>query len=343
MCTPPPLSPPLPPLSEVLERTYVVSLPMRVRFRGITVREAALFSGPQGWGEFSPFLEYGAPEAAAWLASGLEAAWSGLPAPRRASIPLNGTIPAVPPDEVAAIAARFPGVHTFKIKVAEAGQSLADDAARVAALRAARPDATIRVDANRGWTVPQAVAAARALGELEYLEQPCADVPELKLLRRELDAAGLDTPIAADESIRKASDPYRVARERAAEAAVLKVAPLGGVRRMGEIAQHLWGCGIRVTVASALDTAVGMNAGLVAAANLPGEGDPPAAGLGTQQLFEADVAAAREMRDGRLATRPVAPEPERLAELAAPGRRRDWWMRRIAACYGVLRSGGVQD
>ncbi len=199
----------VPQLDDLLDGLHVVSLPMRVRFRGITVREVALIEGPAGWGEFGAFLEYEPPEAVHWLASAVEAAYEAAPDVRRDRIAINATVPAVAADQVPEVLARFPGARTAKVKVAEPGQSLADDVARVNAVRALVP--TVRVDANGGWSVDEAVAAAAALtadGPLEYIEQPCATVPELAELRRRV-----DVPIAADESIRKADDPLRVVRE----------------------------------------------------------------------------------------------------------------------------------
>ncbi|MDT5325283.1 MAG: o-succinylbenzoate synthase, partial [Mycobacterium sp.] len=192
-----------PSVDDLLERLHVVALPMRVRFRGIDIREVALIEGPLGWGEFGAFLEYGPAEAAQWLASAVEAAYETSPVPVRDRIPINATVPAVEAARVPDVLARFPGARTAKVKVAEPGQTLADDVARVNAVRALVP--TVRVDANGGWTVPEAVAAAAALtadGPLEYLEQPCATVPELAEVRRLV-----DVPVAADESIRKADDP----------------------------------------------------------------------------------------------------------------------------------------
>ena len=312
---------------DILERSHVVALPMAVKFRGITTREALLIDGPAGWGEFSPFVEYAAPEAAHWLASGLEAAFTGLPGASGWGEG-NGTVPAVPAERVPGVLERFPGVRTFKIKVAERGQSLDDDISRVNAVRRARPDAILRVDANRGWTVAEALEAAEHLGELEYIEQPCATVEELAEVR-----AGCSTPIAADESIRRASDPYRVVAAGAADVGVVKPAPLGGVRRLLEISGEL---GLDLTVASALDTAVGIDAGLVAA-KLAGS---RAAGLATQRLFLEDVAAPRELVDGRLEVARTAPDPERLYSLRAPAERRDWWFARVRECLPHLQGPG---
>lgn len=317
-----------PPLDELLARAQVVTLPMRVRFRGLLQREVVLIDGPAGWGEFSPFLEYESAEAAHWLASAVESAYGTRPSTHRDRIPINATVPAVPPGQVAGVLARFPGARTAKVKVAEPGQTLADDVARVNAVRAAV--ATVRVDANGGWTLDEAVAAAGALtadGPLEYLEQPCATVEELAELRRRI-----DIPVAADESIRKADDPLRVARAGAADVAVLKVAPLGGVSALLAIARQI---DLPVVISSALDTAVGIGAGLVAAGALPELRH--ACGLGTGGLFVEDVAEPVLPVDGYLPVGPVVPDPARLAALRAPGPRRDWWLRRIADCYPLLR------
>ncbi|HTH88208.1 o-succinylbenzoate synthase [Mycobacterium sp.] len=313
-----------PPLDDLLDRLYVVSLPMRVRFRGITVREIALIDGPAGWGEFGAFLEYEPAEAAHWLAAGIEAAYQPTPQVYRDRIPINATVPAVAADEVPDLLARFPGARTAKVKVAEPGQSLADDVARVNAVRASVP--TVRVDANGGWSVEDAVAAADALtadGPLEYMEQPCKTVPELAEVRRRV-----DVPIAADESIRKADDPLHVVRAGAADIAVLKVAPLGGVRKLLDIAEQIE---IAIVVSSALDSAVGIGHGLLAAAALPELAH--ACGLGTGGLFIEDVAAPSPPVDGYLSVKRVTPDPARLAALAAEPERREWWIDRVIACY----------
>ncbi|WNG88429.1 o-succinylbenzoate synthase [Mycobacterium sp. ITM-2016-00317] len=314
-------------LADILDRLHVVALPMRVRFRGITTRELALIDGPAGWGEFGAFVEYGPAEAAHWLAAGVEAAYRPLPEVVRPSIPINATVPAVAPEEVPAVLARFPGARTAKVKVAEPGQTLADDVARVEAVRAAV--ATVRVDANGGWTVEEAVDAARALtagGPLEYLEQPCRTVAELAEVRRRV-----EVPVAADESIRKADDPLHVVRSGAADIAVLKVAPLGGVHAMLRIAAQI---DVPVVVSSALDSAVGIGAGLVAAGCLPALGH--ACGLGTGGLFVDDVAAPVVPVDGTLPAAPVPPDPDRIAALAAPAERRQWWIDRVRECYPLL-------
>ncbi|MGA8258126.1 MAG: o-succinylbenzoate synthase, partial [Nocardioides sp.] len=243
----------------------VLSIPMRTRFRGITVREVALLEGPVGWGEWSPFLEYDAEVAAPWLACAREAAAGDWPEPVRDRVPVNVTVPAVGPAQAHAITTDG-GCRTAKVKVGEPGQTLADDQARLEAVRdAIGPDGRIRIDANGLWDVDAAIAAISALdlaaGGLEYVEQPVASVEDLALVRRRV-----NVPIAADESIRRAADPYRVRDLEAADIAVLKVQPLGGVRACLQIAEDI---GLPVVVSSALETSVGIAAGLALAAALP--------------------------------------------------------------------------
>jgi O-succinylbenzoate synthase len=326
-----------PPLDELLVSSHVLSLPMRTKFRGITTREVMLFRGPAGWGEFGPFVEYDDAESSNWLRSAVEAAWEGPPQPYRERVRVNGTVPAVTPDEVPAILARYPGVDTAKVKVAEKGQgsfetSVADDVARVRAVRALVPH--VRVDANGGWTVPQAVNAISALledGDLEYVEQPCATVDELVELRRLLPGVR----VAADESIRRAEDPLRVVRAGGADVAVVKVAPLGGMRALLELAGELEEYGVPVVVSSALDSAVGMASGLAAAAAIPRL--EFACGLGTGSLFTGDVADGHGIVDGTIAAVPVEPDPERLTALAAAPERVQWWHERVRRTYTGLR------
>ena len=328
----------LPPLDEVLAGASVVSLPMRVRFRGVTVREAVLLQGPLGWGEFSPFVEYEDVEAASWLAAGLEAGWTGWPTPLRDQVPVNATVPAIGAEEVAALLDRFDGCDTVKVKVAEPGQSVADDLARVRAVRAHWPDAAIRVDANGAWSVAEAMTALRALSEvgLQYAEQPCRTVEELVELRHALDRDHVQVPLAADESIRKADDPLRVARSGAVEFAVVKVAPLGGVAATLTIADQLAALGVRMVVSSALDTSVGIAAGLAAAGALPDE--PLACGLGTVTFFTADVCEDPLLPvAGRLPVRAHAPVPN-PAPFAADAARTAWWIDRLTRCWRVLEA-----
>ena len=308
---------------------HVVAVPMRVPFRGVLVREAVLLRGPRGWGEFAPFPEYDDAESARWLAAALEACRAGWPPPVRSAVPVNATVPAVAAADVPGVLARFPGCTTAKVKVAQAGQVLADDVARVAAVREVLgASGRVRVDANGGWTLEQAREALDALGpyDLEYAEQPCASLADLAALR---DGGVL---VAADESVRRAEDPLRVAREGAADVLVLKVAPLGGVAAALGIAAA---CGLPVVVSSALDTSVGIAAGVALAAALPSL--PYACGLATTSLMAADV--VRDSLDGHGGTLPVGavePDPALLAALAASPERQAQWRARLVRCAALL-------
>jgi O-succinylbenzoate synthase len=257
------------------------SIPMRNRFRGITVREGALIRGPAGWGEFSPFAEYGPAESARWLASAIESATAGWPDPLRSSIGVNVTVPAVTPEVAHAIVAGS-DCRTAKVKVAEPGQSDADDLARVEAVRdAIGPSGRIRVDANGLWDVGHAARMLAQLARfgLEYAEQPCATLEDLARLRRLV-----GVPLAADESVRKAEDPLKVRAAGAADIVVIKVAPLGGVRSALRVAEA---CGLPCVVSSAVESSVGLASGVALAAALP-ELDYDC-GLATMSLLTGDV------------------------------------------------------
>jgi o-succinylbenzoate synthase len=303
----------------------VYAIPLTTRFRGITVREGMLLDGPAGWGEFCPFVEYDDTEAVPWLAAAREAAERGWPEPVRERVPVNCIVPAVGPEWARRIV-EASGCRTAKVKVADAPGSLASDLERVAAVRdALGPAGAVRVDANGRWSVDEAVAAIRALdraaGGLQYVEQPCAGLDELAVVRRRVSVR-----IAADESIRRAEDPLRVALAGAADIAVLKCAPLGGVRRALAVAEA---CGLPCVVSSALQTSVGLAAEVALAGALPEL--EYACGLGTGALLAADVVARPLLpRDGWLAVPRRAPEPElRDAVAAAPARQR-WWHERLA-------------
>jgi O-succinylbenzoate synthase len=324
---------PLPPLAEVLDGAAVVSLPLVTRFRGIDDREAMLLRGPNGWTEFSPFTEYDDAEAVTWLAGAIDYGWGPAHPVHRDSIPVNATLPAVAPDAVEGVLARFAGTRTVKVKVAERGQVLQDDVARVRATRAfLGPMGRIRIDANGGWNVDEAERAAHALApfDLEYLEQPCATVPELAELRARLHDWQL--PIAADESVRKAADPLLVAREGAADILVLKAQPLGGVTAALRIATE---AGLPVVVSSALETSVGISMGAHLAAARPDlEFD---CGLATVGLFEYDVAVdPLRARDGAIEVRRPEVNERVLVDYAAPADRNAWWHGRLQRCYELL-------
>jgi len=314
----------------------VLSIPMRTRFRGITVREVVLLEGAAGWGEWSPFLEYPADVAEPWLRCAEEAAAGDWPEAIRSSVPVNVTIPAVGPERAQAMVMAG-GCRTAKVKVAEHRQTFADDMARVEAVRdALGPDGRVRVDVNGRWSVDDAFARLRELARfgLEYAEQPCAGVDELADLRRRLAHAGVDVLIAADESIRRSGDPERVAAAKAADVAVLKVQPLGGVRRCLELAERL---GLPVVVSSAIESSVGLRAGLALAAALPEL--PYACGLNTSALLTADVVDEPLVAvDGEIAVRDVVVNESGgwQADAATTAR----WHERVAPLAGFAGTGG---
>jgi O-succinylbenzoate synthase len=327
-----------PDAEELLANAHVVTLPLVTRFRGVTEREALLLHGPSGWGEFSPFLEYDDAEASAWLAAAIDAAW-GEPTPvLRDEVPVNATLPTVPVGRIRGVLERFGEVRTVKVKVADARESLADDVARVREVRRILgAEGRIRIDANGAWSVDQAERAAHALApfDLEYLEQPCATVAELAELRERL--RDWQLPIAADESVRKASDPLAVARAGAADLLVVKVQPLGGVARALRIVAE---AGLPAVVSSAIDTSVGLAMGARLAAALPELAYD--CGLGTAALLASDVTAEPlRPRGGVIAVRAVEPDATLLRQHAAPPERVAWWHERVRRCAALLAASAL--
>ena len=310
-------------------RTVVYSIPLRTRFRGQAVRTGVLVDGPAGWGEFSPFPEYGPAESARWLAAAREAAFSSWPAAVRQSVPVNCTVPAVGPEEAAAIV-ETSGCRTAKVKVAERGQSETDDLERVEAVRAVLgPSGRLRVDVNGAWSVDYATRMIKLLSrfELEYVEQPCATLDEMAAVRRQV-----DVPLAADESIRRAADPLRVRAAEAADVVVLKAQPLGGVRRSLEVAQA---CGLPVVVSSAVETSVGLAAGVALAAALPVL--PYACGLATVPLLSRDVCAEPLLPvDGAIPVRRPVPDHALLDAAAADEPLTQAWRNRLHQAESIL-------
>jgi len=298
-------------------------VPLRTRFRGVAAREGVLLRGPAGWAECSPFAEYGRDLAARWVGAAREAALDGWPAPVRDRVPVNTTVPAVDPVRAAELV-RASGCTTAKVKVGEPGQTLGDDLARVEAVRdALGPDGALRVDANAAWDVDTAARALRRLDvfDLEYAEQPVATLAQMAALRRRV-----DVPLAVDEGVRLAPDPLHVPGLRAAaDLVVLKVAPLGGVRAALAVAEA---SGLPCVVSSALETSVGLAAGVALAAALPSL--PFACGLGTATLLASDLVADPLVPvDGQLAVRRPEPDPALVAAAALDGAEAGAWLRRL--------------
>lgn len=324
-----------PVLSDLASNAIVLALPLVTRFRGINTREVMLFEGPQGWSEFSPFTEYEDQESSAWLRAAIEFGWEPTPPRLRERIQVNATVPAVDAEEVAGILDRFPGCRTAKVKVASTDQTLSDDMARVRAVREyLGPEGRIRVDANGLWNVDEAEHAIRTLSEfdLEYVEQPCMDLDDLANIRKRIKYMGVK--VAADESVRKASDPLAVARAGAADILVVKAQPLGGIGAALQIVQK---AGLPMVVSSALDTSVGLSMGAHLAASMPDlEYD---CGLGTVSLLAVDVATQPLLPvDGAIDVRRVRPDARVFNEYQATPERRAWWLARLERCFALLPS-----
>jgi O-succinylbenzoate synthase len=305
----------------LLETLRVVALPMKTNFRGVTVREVALIQGEYGWGEFSPFLEYDDAESAPWLACAIEAATQPKPKLFRTEVTVNGTIPALNDrEELERVVNSFPGVTTFKVKV---GNNTSEDIARINVLRSLRPNAKLRIDANGLLSVEQAVSLLQLVGDIEYIEQPCATVEELRELKKRV-----DVKIVGDEVLRKAKDPFAIDLSGAVDYLMLKVQPLGGIKRAHQLARHHK---LPVVVSSALESAVGINYGLTLAASF--EDMNFDCGLGTGSLLAKNVAQL-PIVDGKIQISDVVPNLEGL-DVSAD--RYEWWKNRIMRTAELLK------
>ena len=306
---------------QLLNTLRVIALPMKTNFRGISVREVALIKGSHGWGEFSPFLEYDDAESAPWLASAIEAATTPQPKLYRTSVAVNGTIPALnDPDDLARIVDSFPGVNTFKVKV---GNNLVEDLARIKVIRQLRPHANIRIDVNGLWNVGQAEEFLASVGQIEYVEQPCATIEELRELK-----SRTPVKIVGDEILRKAANPFDIDLTGAIDYLMLKVQPLGGIKRAHALAEHH---NLPVIVSSALESAVGINHGLMLAASFKEMNFD--CGLGTGSLLASDVAHL-PIVDGKIEISEFEPQLDGLD--VAPDRF-DWWKNRIMRTAELLK------
>ena len=306
---------------QLLDSLRVIALPMKTNFRGISDREVALIKGSHGWGEFSPFLEYDDAESAPWLASAIEAATTPQPKLYRTSVAVNGTIPALnDPDDLARIVDSFPGVNTFKVKV---GNNLVEDLARIKVIRQLRPQANIRIDVNGLWNVGQAEEFLASVGQIEYVEQPCATIEELRELK-----SRTPVKIVGDEILRKAPNPFEIDLTGAIDYLMLKVQPLGGIKRAHAIAEHHK---LPIVVSSALESAVGIKHGLTLAASF--EEMNFDCGLGTGSLLAADVAHL-PIVDGKIEISEFEPQLDGLD--VAPDRF-DWWKNRIMRTVELLK------
>ena len=318
--------------NEIFQDLNIVAIPTKTNFRGVNVREAALFRGSEGWSEFSPFVEYGVKESKTWLQASLEAAYKPWPKLSRQKVLINATLPQVAIDEVPRILSGFPGAKTIKIKV----DDFEKDNYLVEAALEFNPDAKIRLDVNGGWDLDTALLNLynfhlRFGNVFEYIEQPCLELADLAKLKKEV-----PIKIAVDESIRKALDSDLSVLKECADVAIIKWAPSGGFTRAQKLINEI---GLPVVISSALDTGIGISHGLALAASQPDL--EFACGLGTTSLFVSDVLAPPLlMIDGSLeVTRPV-PSEELLSKYQASPERRLWWEERISS---ILAQGGFDE
>ena len=323
-----------PAIADLLASARVLSVPMRVKFRGITHREVVLFEGTHGWTEWSPFLEYQDEEASVWLRAALEFGFAQTPRLNKSAIYINATLAAVAPDRVEEQLSAFGSFRTVKIKVAEPGQTIEEDLTRVRRVRELHPSASIRLDANGGFDVATAIEIAKELAlesiDLEYFEQPVKTIAELAEVRMKL--ARIGVRVAADESVRKVSDPLAVAHANAADVLVIKAQPIGGIQSALEITRE---AKLAVTVSSALETSVGISMGLHLAAAV--EVDSFDAGLGTVALLADDVCEEPFIAENSMlyVTRAV-PSASKLTSLAADSERTQWWQERLKRCFELI-------
>ena len=318
-------------LEEALASLRVLALPMRTTFRSLDIRETALFKGENGWGEFAPFVEYSDQESLPWLESAIEAADKPLSPALREFIPINATVPASNDEaEIEQILSWYPGVDTVKIKV---GTGVKEDIARIQAVRKHLPKAKIRIDVNGSWSVKEALSNISAIYQvtedlLEYVEQPVSSLSELKQLK---EGMSVDLKIAGDEVLRKAEDPFAINLDGAIDVLMLKVSPLGGIKRALELANHHQ---LPVVVSSALESAVGISYGLALAARVPNL--DYACGLGTSALFKQDVSDIPIVNGAMKATNyPI--DLERIERFELKGERLEWWRNRISRVWNLRR------
>jgi O-succinylbenzoate synthase len=311
---------------ELFSTMRVVALATKTNFRGINTREVALFKGDAGWGEFSPFVEYQPSECVPWLLSAIEAASKPWPELHRSKVKVNGTIPALnAPSDLERIIETFPGVNTFKVKV---GENLSEDIARLAKVRSHRPNAKLRIDVNGSWSVATAITNLRAIyeniGAIEYVEQPCQSVEELRELKAKLK---VNIPIAGDEVLRKSADPFKVDLSDAIDILALKVQPLGGIARAHKLAQHHK---LPIVVSSALESAVGISHGLALAASF-GEINFDC-GLATGSLLSANVGSL-PIVNGEIEVKRIEPNFDGLE--VSPDRYK-WWQDRLMKTWELI-------
>jgi O-succinylbenzoate synthase len=325
-----------PRLNDLVATAKVVSIPLRTKFRGLTERELLVFEGPNGWSEWAAFTEYEDEEAATWLQAAIEWGYETVPEPVRKQVPVSAILPAVPTEEVVKVLGRAGKFATVKIKVADPKQTTADDLARILEVKQLYPDAKLRLDANGGYKVHQALELLAQLESnsinLEFFEQPVATIAELAELKVEITKRGQVVKIAADESVRRSSDPLAVELAGAADLLVIKSAPLGGIVNALEIAKS---SKLEICASSAMQSSIGLAAELHFAGCLPELNYD--AGLGTGYLFGGDLSADRLIpENGMLELRRPEINSSSLDVLKAEDHRYDWWLARLERCSRIL-------
>jgi len=302
---------------------HVVSIPVKNNFRGIKSREIALFEGPAGWSEFSPFIEYDNKQSATWLKASLEAATKPAPNPLRNEIMVNATLPNIKPSEVEEVLSNFDGCTTIKIKI---NNFNVDRELLIESLKHV-PNAKFRLDINGGWTFDEAVVNLKNYegefaGLIDYVEQPCLDIAELKALKNE---TGIK--IAVDESIRKFLSNDLTKLKDVADVAVIKWAPSGGIKAAIKLIEQI---SLPVVISSALDSSVGISHGLALACAIPNLYGP--CGLATVALLEGDVTSNSLLAsNGVIINRRVT--PDRISEFKVDNLLKKWWKDRSDVIY----------
>ena len=213
---------------------------------------------------------------------------------QRATVPVNAAIGAEAPELAAAAAhaAVAGGIGCIKVKVA-AG-TLAEDEARVAAVReAVGPGVALRLDANGGWTLDAAVSAIGRLERysLELIEQPVAidDMVGMAGVRR-----AVATPIAADEAVRDLASARRLVEAGACDLLVVKPMVVGGLGAGRAILELAAKAGLGAFVTTTVDFGVGI------------AGAHPACGLATASFLAEDFTGGQpEVRGSAMAIPPV--------------------------------------
>jgi len=308
-------------LEKIFNDLTVVAIPTRTNFRGVTIREAALFRGAAGWSEFSPFIEYSDVEAEQWLYAALEGANTPWPELKRSSIGINATLPNVEIDRVPEILNRFPGAMSVKIKI----DDFENDCELVEAALDFNPDFKIRLDVNGGWSLETALLNLYnyylRFGKIfEYIEQPCLEIADLKELKKEI-----PMKIAIDESIRKALTSDFSGAKEFADIAIIKWAPSGGITRANKLIEKI---GLPAVISSALDTGIGISHGLALAASQSDLSFD--CGLATSSLLENDVITPPlEITAGTIAVHRTSLDEKLVAKYLASADRRLWWQNRI--------------